>query len=311
MIAMADNCTPICAHSRCKRLPGYAPMLLTQCEECGIIIMHAGSAFDSTRNVYENYYRNEMSMRFEFGIEFIIRLFRLFRAFKIATIYPKARSSLDIGSGRGYTLFYLKKYFGYTRATGTQIAPAAIVFSRNKLRLDIRDNDLLNIEFDNTRFDLVTMWHVLEHANNPDRYVGRIYNLLNKHGKFIVEVPNFASWSSRLTTRYWLGLDPKYHRSCFTPSTLQAVLTKFGFTIKTVHTHSLEYSTFISVQSIVSRITHTDQFFFKWLQEPRADWRLLPHILLFLILTPLCSILNLLLYFSLLGEVVLVIAEKK
>jgi SAM-dependent methyltransferase len=208
-------------------------------------------------------------------------------------------------------LYYLRKYHRYVRTAGTQIARNMYEFSRDRLGLEIYDKDLLELPFENSSFDLVTIWHVLEHVPDPEGYVDRVYAMLKPGGKLVVEVPNFDAWTRRFTGRYWLGLDLNYHVNFFTPEALTMLLGKYRFTVERVHTFSLEYSIFISVQSLVSRITGSDQLIFNWLQAGRFGWKHLLHIGLFLLLLPVGLMVNLLLYFTRKGEVLMVIARKQ
>jgi len=244
-------------------------------------------------------------------VEYIIMVFRFFRAFKIFTLAPRAKSILDIGSGRGFTLYYLKKYYNYRRTAGTQISKNAFEFSRDKLRLEIYDKDILELSLENPRFDIITLWHVLEHVAEPEKYIKKIYDLLNDDGRLLIEVPNFDSWTRRITKKYWLGLDLNYHMTFFNPKSLRNLLGKYGFKIKSANTFSLEYSTFTSAQSIVSLLTRSDHLFFKSTQTAAFDKRIVRHIFLLAFLAPICLLINLLLYFSKKGEILLVIAEKE
>ena len=47
----------------------------------------------------------------------------------------------------------------------------------------------LNNDFRN-KFDYIFMFHALEHLENTNKYLNKIYNILNKNGKLIIEVPN-------------------------------------------------------------------------------------------------------------------------
>ncbi len=300
----------ICNHQNYREVDRYNNILLSRCEQCGFIFTDKYRAGFDSKNLYENYYRNETGVRFNFGIEYVIRLFRFFRAFKIFTVYPCAKSILDIGSGRGFMLYYLKKYYKYKKTVGTQISKNAVEFSRDKLKLEIYNKDLLEIALEDKSFDVITMFHVLEHVVNPEKYIEKIFNLLKSKGKLIIEVPNFNSWSRGLTNKYWLGLDLDYHITFFTPESLSCLLKKYNLKIKTIHTFSLEYSVFISVQSLVSSLTKSDHAFFQYLQISGFSRKIIVHIFLFILLTPLCFLINILFFFSKRGEVLLIIAEK-
>ncbi|MFC1710264.1 class I SAM-dependent methyltransferase [Patescibacteria group bacterium] len=300
----------ICTHEgrkeeyKCGSIPVY------KCYSCNLVFTPQRKQNSNTKKLYKNFYRNEIPTRFRFSLEYVIKLFRFFRAFKLHTVYKSAKSILDIGSGRGLTLYYLKKYHNFKKTVGTQINKRAVTHSRKVLGLKIYDEDLLKINFGRQKFDIVSMWHVLEHVNEPESYVKKIYSLLEKNGKVIIEVPNYNSWTRSFTGEYWLGMDIDYHLSFFTPKTLTALLKKYKFKAISTRTFSLEYSTFISAQSIISKITKTDQVFFKWLQTKICNRSITIHILLFIPITPICFIINLIYYYSKRGEVLLIIAEK-
>jgi len=294
-----------------KEIYRFGATALHRCEACGLVFTGNSQAVVAPGAVYDKYYRNETAARFDFGIEYVIRLFRFFRAFKVFTICPCAGSIMDVGSGRGFMLYYLKKYYSYKRAAGIQISRNAVEFSRNELGLEIFDKDLLEIPFKNAQFDVITMWHVLEHLAVPDEYIEKISGLLKERGKLIIEVPNFNSWTRMFTHMHWLSLDLKYHLTFFTPESLTALLKRHGFTVEAFHTFSLEYSVFTSLQSIVSWLTKSDHDFFTWLQGGKFSFRIILHVPLFIILSPVCLLINILLYFSKSGEVILIAAEKK
>ena len=300
----------ICGHQNRKVLRAYGQTRLFECCVCGLIFQSQDEKKQNQAALYEDYYKNETGGRFNFGIEYVIRMFRFFRALKILSICYHAKTILDIGSGRGFMLYYLKKYFGYSRACGTQLSRNAVEFSRKKLGLEIYDKDFLEIPFGDEQFDVISLWHVLEHVPVPELYIEKIEHSLKENGRLVIEVPNFDSWTAGFTGVYWLGLDPRYHLHFFSPRTLIRLLEKYKFSIKNVHTFSLEYSAFISAQSIISFLTRSDMLFFEWLQTGRPFPGLLRHILLFLLFFPFCLLVNLLLFFSRRGEVLLIVAQK-
>lgn len=300
----------ICTHRNYTKIYNFDKSSLYRCDECRLIFTDRFLEIFDPKTLYEKFYKNEIPSRFSFGIEYVIKVFRFFRAFKIYSIQPSAKSILDIGSGRGFMLYFLKKYYKFSRTVGTQISPKAFKFSREKLKLEIYDKDLFELSFDVSNFDIVTMFHVLEHVREPEKYIERIHKLLKNHGRLLIEVPNFNSWTRNLTKQYWLGLDLNYHLTFFTPETLTCLLRKYHFKIKSIHTFSLEYSTFISTQSLISLLTRSDHVFFQYIQISGFNPKLILHAFLFLILAPFCFLINVLLYFSRKGEVLLMIAEK-
>ncbi|HEY1188205.1 MAG TPA: class I SAM-dependent methyltransferase [Gemmata sp.] len=78
-------------------------------------------------------------------------------------------------------------------------------------------------------FDVVTMWHSLEHIHRPLELLREAFKLLVPGGKLIVATPNIASFPYRVFGKAWFGLDLPRHLTHFTPGTLTAMLQTAGF----------------------------------------------------------------------------------
>jgi 2-polyprenyl-3-methyl-5-hydroxy-6-metoxy-1,4-benzoquinol methylase len=296
-----------CEHTENKTILKINNVIFLQCLICNIVYAENNNKSFFSKN-YDDYYQNT-GARFNFGVELIVKAFRFVRALKIFLLNPNAQSILDIGSGRGWMLYFLKKYFSFKTAIGTQISMNAYKFSRDTLKLEIYNQDLLAIDL-KKYFDTITLWHVLEHVPNPEAYLQKIHTLLNKQGILVIEVPNHASWSRKLTKHHWLSWDTKHHLTFFTPATLTRLLKYYDYQIIRVRTFSLEYSTFTSVQSIINLITNTENYFFQALQNKNLNLTTCFHFFLFILLFLPSYLVNLALYFSKSGEVINIIAKK-
>ncbi|MFA5777758.1 MAG: class I SAM-dependent methyltransferase [Parcubacteria group bacterium] len=297
-----------CKHEKRKNILKKDNFSLSECLLCGLIFLEKENE-NIDLNIYKNYYKKETGKRFGAVAELAVKAFRFLRALKVFILKPKGKKIIDIGSGRGWMLYFLKKYFGYKTAIGTQISENAYEFSKEKLGLEIYNKDLLDLEF-NVKFDAITLWHILEHVPEPESYVEKLTGMIDDDGLLMIETPNFNSWSRILAKNRWLAMDPKHHTTFFTPDSLKSLLEKYNFKIKKIGTFSLEYSAFTSAQSIINLITGTDNYFFEWLQKKDFNLKIILHALLFTILFPVCFLANLVLYFSKNGEVINVIAEK-
>lgn len=287
---------------------------LYRCLDCGLIFARKDKQkvapnILNQAEVYNDYYKEDTGGRFSSIVESIVKAFRFMRAYKIYSLNTKAKSILDIGSGRGWILYFLRKYFNYDRAVGTQIAINAYKFLTEKLKLEIYNKDLLELSFEK-KFDVVSILHVLEHVEKPEEYIKKIYELLNDEGILFIEVPNYNAWARRLVGKHWLALDLKHHLFFFTPKSLTTLLEKYNFKIKKLETFSLEYSTFTSTQSIVNWVTDSDSYFFEWLSHRDSNPKIIWHAFLFAIFFIPCFLINILLYFSKSGEVITITAQK-
>jgi SAM-dependent methyltransferase len=80
--------------------------------------------------------------------------------------------------------------------------------------------------------DLATMFHVIEHVDDPGRVIERVAGWLAPGGVFAIETPNLESLDRRwFQDRYWGGYHIPRHWNLFTPSTLGRLLTDHGLEV--------------------------------------------------------------------------------
>ncbi len=83
--------------------------------------------------------------------------------------------------------------------------------------------------FEQETFDVVYMWHVLEHLHQPSRALRNVHESLRPGGQLIVCVPNFNSAHARVFGKYWWSSDAPRHLFQFTRKTLGEYLSRAGF----------------------------------------------------------------------------------
>ncbi|MCL2670064.1 MAG: class I SAM-dependent methyltransferase, partial [Syntrophaceae bacterium] len=80
-------------------------------------------------------------------------------------------------------------------------------------------------------FDIITMWHFLEHSPDPRQYLKKANTWLKPDGVLVVDVPNYTSTDARAEWQQWLGWHLPFHLYHFTPKTLSGLLEKQGFLV--------------------------------------------------------------------------------
>lgn len=141
----------------------------------------------------------------------------------------KGKSILDIGSGTGYFLNTMKAAGFQTK--GVEINDDARELSKAKFGLDvITPEDFFSLKPEHD-FDVITLWHVLEHLYNLDEYFDQINATLKKEGTLIIAVPNKDSFDAEYYEENWAGLDVPRHLWHFTPASMQRLAEKHGWKI--------------------------------------------------------------------------------
>ena len=67
-------------------------------------------------------------------------------------------------------------------------------------------------------FDVITLWHVLEHIPKINDYLLRLKNLLKLDGTLIIAVPNYKSYDAKFYKNFWAAYDVPRHLWHFSKS---------------------------------------------------------------------------------------------
>lgn len=181
---------------------------------------------------------------------------------KIIKNLKKEGRILDIGCGEGGFLFDIHKE-GW-EVYGNDISKTACDFARKKLGSEnIYHDDLLSLNFSRNFFDIVTMWHTLEHIKKPRATLKKVHGLLKDDGILIVECPNFSNLQSRFFKEKSFALNLPRHFYQFTPKTLEKLLKLTGFKI-----YKRDYIIDVRITFIVLKIS-----LLRWLGVQRVPNR--------------------------------------
>jgi 2-polyprenyl-3-methyl-5-hydroxy-6-metoxy-1,4-benzoquinol methylase len=112
---------------------------------------------------------------------------------------------LDIGAGTGDFLRIAKE-------KGWQVQGTEPNKNASKLALEkgIELKPLLN-DFEGKHFDVVTLWHVLEHIPNLEETILKLSALVKPNGTLIIAVPNFKSFDANHYGKFWAAFDVPRH----------------------------------------------------------------------------------------------------
>ena len=139
---------------------------------------------------------------------------------------------LDFGCGGGSFLVRMAEQ-GW-KVTGLDASVGAVRLIREELGLRALVGSLPHPELEPGSFDMITMWHSLEHVHRPADILAESARLLVPGGRLIVAVPNIASWPAAWFGRDWFGLDLPRHLMHFTPDTLREMIARAGFDVEEV-----------------------------------------------------------------------------
>ncbi|MCP9488322.1 MAG: class I SAM-dependent methyltransferase [Solirubrobacteraceae bacterium MAG38_C4-C5] len=250
-----------------RRVPGSdpawpQPVTLLRCASCASAVTDA----PAPREVHD---AGQYATAAPRGAGHAALLLRAFDSHRLALLRaagagPPTRL-LDVGAGRG-------RFVAAARAAGHDargvepsargVAAAQAVYGVQLERATIGD-----VAISPGSLDAVTIWHVLEHLDDPAGALARVVGWLRPGGVALVGVPNVASLQARLGGPVALHLDVPRHRTHFTPQGLRALLRAHG--LEPLRTHHVlgEHNPFGLWQSLVSRATPTPSWLFHVLKR--------------------------------------------
>jgi 2-polyprenyl-3-methyl-5-hydroxy-6-metoxy-1,4-benzoquinol methylase len=81
-------------------------------------------------------------------------------------------------------------------------------------------------KFKNQKFDVITLWHVLEHVENLQEYISELENLLSKKGRLIIAVPNYKSNDAKYYKEHWAAFDVPRHLWHFSQTSISKLFSE-------------------------------------------------------------------------------------
>ncbi|MFA5405220.1 MAG: class I SAM-dependent methyltransferase [Ignavibacteria bacterium] len=223
---------PNCKSNEYKLRIKEKEFLIVECSSCSLVFL-LNPPDESV--IYEDYYQIDFKGKDYNESSSVPHLREIFEINKQRTALIKAITKgekdlniLDIGCGSGLFLKSCKDEG--IKGEGIDISNTALSFARDEFGLTVYNKSVEKLIEGNKKYNLITLWHVLEHFLLPMDELRKIKELLSPKGILIIEVPNLKSLKFRLSGNKWKGGNhPLYHRSFFTSETLLDTLTGSGF----------------------------------------------------------------------------------
>jgi 2-polyprenyl-3-methyl-5-hydroxy-6-metoxy-1,4-benzoquinol methylase len=130
---------------------------------------------------------------------------------------------LDIGAGTGDFLLEAKNR--NWNVSGLEPNEQARKLAREKGILLFENSDQLP----SNSFDVITLWHVLEHVPDLDWQIKELDRLLKKDGLLVIAVPNYKSKDAQIYKENWAAYDVPRHLYHFSQKSVEKIFQKFSF----------------------------------------------------------------------------------
>ncbi|MCS6904309.1 MAG: class I SAM-dependent methyltransferase [Bacteroidia bacterium] len=200
---------------------------IVKCQNCNLLFTNPRPTEETIGLYYES---QEYISHSNTQASLLAKLYQVVRKYTIrqkANLIRQKISSpthlLDVGCGTGEFLSFMEKK-GWI-VTGIEPSEKARRYAQKYYRLNIFEPSYL-FDLPEKSYEVITLWHVLEHLHRVNEYLERLKKLLKPDGFLILALPNSQAAEARYYGSYWAAYDLPRHLYHFSPSTLQHLLKK-------------------------------------------------------------------------------------
>lgn len=203
-----------------------------ECINCSLVFVDPQPGPKSLPDHYdEHYYRSWLTEQRSKRVKMWERRIQHLEKFKTTG------RLLDVGCGEGLFLEIAKRRGWQT--TGTEISGFAAEHAAKEAECEVFQGELPDARFADGAFDLVTLWHVLEHVRDPLAYLTEARRILAEDGVLVVAVPNLNNVLMKAAYRFFKGKplrlyepdEKELHLFHFSDRTLTRSLNGAGFRV--------------------------------------------------------------------------------
>ena len=201
---------------------------LDKCNSCGFVFTNPRPT-EETNGLYykfDDYISHTNSSNGITGsIYRFVRKLNLKRKFKVLSKHNCGNKVLDVGCGTGFFPKYLMAK-GYN-VTGLEPDADARKFAVEVNKINALPLDALNkLE---SKFNCITMWHVLEHVYHLRIQLSTLTSLVAPGGIFVIALPNYKCYDAKHYGKFWAGYDVPRHLYHFDEETITSLMSKYNF----------------------------------------------------------------------------------
>lgn len=174
---------------------------------------------DSKRNLFEKAYH-------------LVRTISLKKKLRlINSSVSKSKNLLDVGCGTGDFLQTAQQ--NNWQVSGIEPNEQARHIANKKTNNSVFEIEAL-LKFESNSFDVITLWHVLEHLPNLEDHIRVFKKLLKPKGTLIIAIPNYKSYDAKHYKQFWAAYDVPRHLWHFNQASISKLVSKQSLKVKKV-----------------------------------------------------------------------------
>lgn len=200
------------------------PFKILECKECGLLYTTPRPNKDEIGRYYnsEEYYSHQENKEgFIPKVYEKVKSVNLKNKYGIATEGKEKGKALDIGCGVGDFLHTMEQH-GWD-CTGVEPSENAKVIAKKRIKGQLLSSEEQE-NLPDSSFDIITMWHVLEHVDDIRWQIQQLHRLCKPGGRIIIALPNYKSYDGQYYKAEWAAYDVPRHLNHFNKETLIKIL---------------------------------------------------------------------------------------
>lgn len=202
-----------------------------ECEQCGLLYTLPRPEKDKIGAYYksEDYYSHQENKKGLIPkIYEAVKAVNLKAKYKMATEGLNTGSVLDIGCGVGDFLHTMEQKGWST--TGIEPSEDAKAIAQKRMKANILAPEQIE-KLDDESFNLITMWHVLEHVDDLKTEINHLHRILKKGGKLVLALPNYQSFDAQHYKEFWAAYDVPRHLNHFSQKSISNIFSHSGLNL--------------------------------------------------------------------------------
>jgi SAM-dependent methyltransferase len=208
---------------------------LVRCNQCGLLRQSPRLEWESLQAYYPEDYSPYTKIISEERslLRRLDRRYGMWKRLRALRKFQKSGRLLDVGCGTGIFLGEAQRS-GNWEVMGVEPSPQAAAYASQVLGVPIINKRFFEADVPEGSQDVVCMWNVLEHLDDPIRDLTIASNLLCPGGWLVLCLPNVDGIGAKIFGRYWVGWDLPRHLYLFPQEVMRDILEDLGFEWKAV-----------------------------------------------------------------------------
>lgn len=222
-----DRCSPLFVKNGCR---------IRSCRSCGTWFVADPPSAERLRDIYgPTYFAERLAQHASDAADAAAQRAATANARRrlalIRRSAPRGRRLLDVGCGTGTFLSVARESY---QCCGVDVSAEAVAVVRERLGVEAYAGDLIGLDLPGGKFDVITLFDVIEHVLEPGAWMQAVRRLLAPRGVVVVTTGDTDSLACRLTGRWWHLMTPPEHLTFFSRRGLTEMMTRSGLAVEHV-----------------------------------------------------------------------------